>query len=41
MKARNGAKTSTLEELMNSISEEQAKQSQQMYVNSSTLTIQN
>lgn len=34
MTAMNGAKAVTLEELMNSISDEQAKQSQQMYDNS-------
>lgn len=34
MTAKHGTKTATLEELMNSISEEQEKQSQQMYDNS-------
>ena len=31
MTTKNGVKTATLEELMNNISEEQMKQSQQMY----------
>lgn len=34
MSTKSGAKTITLEELMNNTSEEQAKQSQQMYGNS-------